>query len=58
MIKHNITKLSYSDQQITDCCATGGFGCNGCEGGWQWQAFQYIKANGIVAESEYPTISS
>lgn len=43
MIKHNLNNLSYSDQQLTDCCGTGGYGCNGCDGGWQWQAFQYVK---------------
>lgn len=48
MIKHNIIGVSYSDQQLTDCCGSKGFGCNGCEGGWQWQAFQYVKANGIA----------
>lgn len=48
MIKHNKTGVSYSDQQLTDCCGVNGFKCNGCDGGWQWQAFQYIKANGIV----------
>jgi hypothetical protein len=42
MIKNNQTNVSFSDQQITDCCGIGGFGCNGCEGGWQWQALRYI----------------
>ena len=30
MIKNNKIGVSYSDQQLTDCCGTNGFGCNGC----------------------------
>ena len=58
MIKHNTFNVSYSEQQITDCCGVGGFGCNGCFGGWQWQALRYIQKNGIVTEEEYQTVSS
>jgi hypothetical protein len=43
MIKYDKNNVSYSDQQITDCCVSEGYGCNGCDGGWQWQAFQYVK---------------
>lgn len=50
MIKHNLSKISYSDQQITDCCSVKGYGCNGCDGGWQWQALRYVLDHGIVTE--------
>jgi C1A family cysteine protease len=34
MVQTPILKVSYSEQQVTDCCISSlGFGCNGCDGG-------------------------
>ncbi|CAL1545611.1 unnamed protein product [Lymnaea stagnalis] len=44
--------LSFSEQQIVDCCH--GDGCAGCNGGYMDSAFQYInKTGGLELESDY-----
>lgn len=41
-----------SEQQLVDCSKPQGN--HGCSGGWPSSALNYVKANGIASESEYP----
>jgi len=48
------TLVSLSEQNLVDC-ANAAYGNYGCKGGWQDNAYKYIKANGgIDTESSYP----
>ena len=52
-IKENLnTPLSFSEQQLVDCCRTPL--SQGCNGGERWQAFAYITQEGIAARDDYP----
>ncbi|CAL1545609.1 unnamed protein product [Lymnaea stagnalis] len=45
--------LSFSEQQILDCCHDDG--CGGCNGGYMDYVYRYInKTGGLELESEYP----
>lgn len=44
--------LDLSEQQLVDCAYVGH---NGCQGGWQPDAFDYVKkAGGVSKETAYP----
>lgn len=47
------TPVSFSEQQLVDCCGAEGFGCEGCDGAWPTDAVAYAQKFGIVHESEY-----
>jgi hypothetical protein len=44
--------LSFSEQQLVDCSES--FGNYGCNGGWPYDAIEYVQQNGAELESEYP----
>lgn len=44
--------VDLSEQQLVDC--SGKYGNEGCNGGFNYQGLNYVKANGITTESAYP----
>lgn len=51
------TLYSFSEQQLVDCCGDKGYQCQGCSGAWPEWAMNYINAEGIVLENEYPYVA-
>ncbi|UYV66645.1 26-29-p [Cordylochernes scorpioides] len=49
-LKHKILK-KFSPQQLVDCSWTDQN--NGCDGGEDFRAYQYIKRNGLATEEDY-----
>ncbi|KAL4468843.1 hypothetical protein ABPG72_008770 [Tetrahymena utriculariae] len=47
------TPISFSEQQLVDCCGAEGFGCEGCNGAWPTDAVAYTQKFGIVKETQY-----
>jgi cathepsin L len=54
MRKKHHNKALFSPQQLVDCSH---FGTTGCEGGWPEYALDYVKANGMTDEEEYPYVA-
>nr|CAH7731718.1 unnamed protein product [Callosobruchus chinensis] len=50
---HNKTLESLSPQNLVDCSKSG-YRNYGCRGGWQTEAFKYVRDHGILTEKEYP----
>ena len=52
--RKNNQLVSLSEQNLVDC-ATATYGNYGCKGGWQENAYKYVKVNGgIDTETSYP----
>lgn len=49
-IKHGGTLYNLSEQLLVDCDT----GCYGCNGGWQYKAFNYLSTHGAMTEASYP----
>lgn len=46
---------NYSEQQVVSCSAS--FGVYGCNGGWPVNAYQYMMANPLCTNTQYPYTS-
>lgn len=44
--------ISLSEQELVDCDVTSGN--QGCNGGYMYKAFEFIKRTGLTTEIEYP----
>ncbi|TPP61293.1 Cysteine protease [Fasciola gigantica] len=51
-VKKFQTRVSFSEQQLVDCSTISGN--HGCRGGGMRRAYEYLKKNGLQAESSYP----
>jgi len=50
---HNF--VEFSTQQVTNCCTAGG--SQGCDGGYEDKAIDWISQNGLCTETSYPYTS-
>lgn len=46
--------VSLSEQNLLDCSSNIWYGNNGCNGGYMFRSYKYIKKNGIDTEESYP----
>lgn len=44
-----------SEEQLVQC--SGAYGNEGCNGGWPYQAFEYVMANPLNTNADYPYVS-
>ena len=54
-IANNTTPGNYSEQQLVSCSSA--YGNQGCNGGWYYWAWDYMKVNGQENTSAYPYTS-
>jgi C1A family cysteine protease len=54
-IKNNVT-LDLSEQELVDCSSVGKYHSQGCNYGFNDQAFQYVIDEGVVDETVYPYV--
>lgn len=45
--------VSFSEQQVIDCSSEN-YDTYGCDGGWYYDAWEYMKANEMDKETDYP----
>ena len=54
-IFNDATPVQYSPQQLVSCSSA--YGNGGCNGGWYYYAWNYLKTHAQVSEADYPYTS-